>query len=237
MASRFGLLGALLLAAVFGLGSCGQVTDPLGDKNTNWLKLCPQDESCGDEFQCLCGVCTLACEDTAQCGRVSSGSSCVRVGDPALQSSCEAQGVDDAAAVCAAECDGDDNCKRLLGPDASCAQGICVRSAQASVGEPGGDEGSGDDIARFAAFIAANSECDTVSDCMLIKPGCPVGCNVAVNAAFADEAQQLADSLRADDGSSCFYRCPPGATLACKGSRCEISEPEASRGTDGDAGI
>jgi hypothetical protein len=75
------------------------------------------------------------------------------------------------------------------------------------------------EAAAFEAFVAAHQECETVADCTLIMPGCPLGCYVAVDAASAAEAEQVALAARAE-GPACVYRCALPPALACEDSRC-----------------
>src|SRR5688572_13448702 len=37
------------------------------DTRTNWLIACHETAECGDEFACLCGICTTACDDSGVC--------------------------------------------------------------------------------------------------------------------------------------------------------------------------
>lgn len=58
--------------------SCG--ADAVGtDTRTNWLMECDRTADCGSELACLCGVCTLACEDSAACEGLGAGAACFAV--------------------------------------------------------------------------------------------------------------------------------------------------------------
>jgi hypothetical protein len=46
---------------------CGGQASVGGDTNTNWLKQCDEDVECGDQYSCMCGHCTMACQEDTDC--------------------------------------------------------------------------------------------------------------------------------------------------------------------------
>jgi hypothetical protein len=56
--------GALL---AFSFAACAKSTQPLPNKNTNWLEHCESDDECGEALECRCGICTVTCERDATC--------------------------------------------------------------------------------------------------------------------------------------------------------------------------
>jgi hypothetical protein len=72
------LLGSLALAAA---GGCGKAaSEPQLGGETHWLQRCSADgadvSECGPELQCVCGVCSRACETDAECAGVSTEGRC-----------------------------------------------------------------------------------------------------------------------------------------------------------------
>jgi hypothetical protein len=77
-------------------------------------------------------------------------------------------------------------------------------------------------------WVANHNACDTVDDCVLVYPGCPLGCFDAVHVDDEDEAYRIADDLIARwsmGTNSCVYDCI-GATAACNGGVCEAIPDE-----------
>lgn len=72
---------------------------------------------------------------------------------------------------------------------------------------------------RWDDFVSTRNACETVDECVIVVPGCPLGCNTAVNAEYDEEALDYAEQLVSQTGSDCEYKCA-GATLACEESRC-----------------
>ncbi len=75
---------------------------------------------------------------------------------------------------------------------------------------------------EFDEFLSTRTACSTVDDCVMIYPGCPLGCATAVNKAFKSEAEDKAEELKSDyesGGMTCQYGCV-AADLACTAGRC-----------------
>lgn len=110
------LLGSGMLLGVFGT-ACGP-SEPTVGTQTNWLKKCQADSECGD-LQCVCGTCTLTCDDDATCSDLTDGS-CVPAEDGAAVAACG--GVRPAGAgMCLRECPAEG-----CGPGSSCVAGVCT---------------------------------------------------------------------------------------------------------------
>jgi hypothetical protein len=86
---------------------------------------------------------------------------------------------------------------------------------------------SDDEVRReFADFVSTRNSCQASEDCVLVMPGCPLGCNVAVNrrheAAVREKARELVEDW--NGGSrSCEGSCPGPAVAVCSTSgRCGV---------------
>lgn len=66
---------ALVFVASFGCAERTRSTAEVTDTNTNWLKACESDATCG-ELACLCGVCTVTCEATRECTHFNANARC-----------------------------------------------------------------------------------------------------------------------------------------------------------------
>ncbi len=111
---------ALALLAALGLcAGCSEPTPQVGG-NTNWLRACDDDAECG-ELTCLCGRCSLACDDGAGCSAYP-GATCARGLAGELQC-----GQERAGGLCLLGCATDDDCDGEL----ACVQGACVQRAPA----------------------------------------------------------------------------------------------------------
>jgi hypothetical protein len=112
--------GALLLAASALIVGCDEKSQSVErfESETHFLKSCVESSSCGDGLECLCGVCTQACDGAAACDGLAAGASCV-----ATSGACTA-----AELVCDVECDSDAECAGVSG---TCQRGRC-RDEQAN---------------------------------------------------------------------------------------------------------
>ncbi len=78
---RFLALHSLLLVqALLLVPSCGVEGPPqaVGDTNTNWLKRCETDAECDSPFSCLCGSCTIACQQDDDCSDIDTTAVCTQ---------------------------------------------------------------------------------------------------------------------------------------------------------------
>lgn len=66
----------LALCGIGLVASCGgKATVDGTDSNTHWLQECEADDDCGG-LSCICGVCTRACDETANCAAFGAKSAC-----------------------------------------------------------------------------------------------------------------------------------------------------------------
>ena len=80
---------------------------------------------------------------------------------------------------------------------------------------------------RWDAWVADHQSCETVDDCGVVYPGCPLGCTEAVSAEAVEEGQALADRLIRRweaGGRACAYDCLPEAPLECVQGACTFGE-------------
>jgi hypothetical protein len=110
--ARFRLFFAL--PAFLAFTSCGDEADEdVADTQNQFLKACEDSGDCG-EFKCVCGVCTLACEDEEECRDRIGGATCVRSDD---LEECET----DLDRICVAGCSDEDDCRK----DQACVDRLC----------------------------------------------------------------------------------------------------------------
>ncbi len=154
-AFRTFLLGFTLSAFAVG---CGGQAESGTDSNSNWLKRCATDADCGS-LQCLCGMCTRACDGDAQCLPAGSEAACVDT---------DALDCDDGASgqVCALEdSGGDDDADDDMPGDDTPDDDV-----------PDDDMPDDDDPASCAeldeAACEAAAECSPISGAPLSEPFC-----------------------------------------------------------------
>ncbi len=124
-------LGVLVMGAVFGCNSHHDGKNG-GTSETHFLRSCTS--TCEDGYSCLCGVCTLACENDATC-RADAHATATCGGPSAGRNECGGT-----AKVCDVRCSSDGDC-RYLGSDFECEAGRC--RAPASTGGAGSSAGRG----------------------------------------------------------------------------------------------
>jgi hypothetical protein len=79
---------------------------------------------------------------------------------------------------------------------------------------------------EFDRAVENADDCETDADCVLVMPGCPLGCGAAVNVAHEDEIRNLARRLIAEyevGGRSCDYGCMALQAVCTEGA-CEAIE-------------
>jgi hypothetical protein len=112
---RASLLSALFAPFVF-MAACDDGTSQGTNSNTNWLLACDAPADCAGAWDCLCGVCTEACDDSCE----ATGGVCTRADSLAHTLQC---GGDEANAVCLRGCeDGGEPCAA----DRACIAGVCA---------------------------------------------------------------------------------------------------------------
>jgi hypothetical protein len=118
---RRGLRLLLPLAwLVLWIASCGQTSSPQSGSETHFLMGCTEG-SCGDDMQCICGVCTKPCVERADCSSLSSAAECTPLGPRVTQGRCDRTQI---GAMCDAACLNDDDCA-AVGHGSRCDSGYC----------------------------------------------------------------------------------------------------------------
>jgi hypothetical protein len=64
----------LVFLAAASLAACARSHGPEPDSETHFLEAC--DTICPEELECLCGVCTLSCEDDVECSGLALAARC-----------------------------------------------------------------------------------------------------------------------------------------------------------------
>lgn len=100
--------------------SCGQTSSPQSGSETHFLMGCTE-ASCGDDMQCICGVCSMPCVQRADCSLLSSAVDCTPLGPRVAQGRCDSTQI---GAMCDAACLKDDDCS-ALGHGSRCDSGYC----------------------------------------------------------------------------------------------------------------
>lgn len=96
------------------------------DGETHFLKSCsPSKDSCGDGLKCLCGVCSLACNQSSTC-EAFGGAVCVEQAD-----ACGSSGT---MGHCDVGCESDSNCS-FVSPFHVCDNGMCRTQSPGSASE------------------------------------------------------------------------------------------------------
>jgi hypothetical protein len=76
---------------------------------------------------------------------------------------------------------------------------------------------------EFAEEVARSNTCEEASDCVIVWPGCPLDCWVAVNAEqrtrVEAKARELIDEYESG-GRACDYLCIDAPEPACAEGRC-----------------
>lgn len=120
----------IAVCALFTLSACAKSNDPVEGSQTHFLSSC--SEACAAPYECLCGVCTLACEQSSECSEASDDAACVSSAGVCA----------DAARVCDVECSDDDGCS-ALGESFSCDDGRCRERDDVVAGNGGTSGASG----------------------------------------------------------------------------------------------
>lgn len=77
-------------------------------------------------------------------------------------------------------------------------------------------------------FVDQNNSCETVADCVMVSPGCPLGCGTAVSADAETAARELGETLISRyerGGQECMYDCM-ALELACESQTCQAVVPD-----------
>lgn len=117
--------GALLLCA------CSKTKDPQAGSQTHFLADC--SSRCPDPYACLCGVCTLPCTGSAQCGDAHEDAVCIAPADSG--------GTCSSAKICDRECTRDADCS-ALGSGFRCEDERCRQTMGGDAGSSAGTGGA-----------------------------------------------------------------------------------------------
>jgi hypothetical protein len=111
-------LALIALGAFFFATGCQDVLAKDVGGETHFLKTCSDDEgtdACGAGLECLCGVCTVRCDESAPCS-AHAGAACVEA-----DTACQTNGP---SRVCDVSCVEDGDCAGLSSAH-SCIEGHC----------------------------------------------------------------------------------------------------------------
>lgn len=125
-------LSALLLGALLAAVACSEAQGSDINGETHFLKTCDGDSACGSGLTCLCGVCSRACDMSADCSAFPSAE-CV------LPETCSVEPVP----RCDVRCTGNSDCGVLTSAH-RCEAGFCrIPSGSGGAAGSGGGGGSG----------------------------------------------------------------------------------------------
>jgi hypothetical protein len=105
----------------------------------------------------------------------------------------------------------------------------------------GGCQGRSEESLRneFTTYVSGANQCVRTSDCTIVSPGCPLGCEVAVRvdreAAVMAKAQALIQEYQSG-GMGCSYSCGGPAQPVCEQNRCAILDESTPVRNGGDGG-
>jgi hypothetical protein len=88
----------------------------------------------------------------------------------------------------------------------------------------------GDIQSDFRSYVTSRNQCKVADDCVLVSPGCPLGCSVPVardhKAAVEAKAHELIKSYERG-GRACAYACVPQGPPICSAGRCAFNPEPA----------
>lgn len=116
------IFAAALLVAATAL-ACSGSEGPDTDSETHWMERCSEDADCGEDLDCLCGLCTTGCDD--ECDELTR--KCVEVGE-------QCEEVDDS--ICLERCEEDEDCPT----DLECVDGVCEPEEGLGISENDGTD-------------------------------------------------------------------------------------------------
>ncbi len=149
--SKPGLAVVIALAAVLAAAlGCSKATEIGGSGETHFLRACSAAAHCSNGLDCVCGVCTLRCDDNGDCGDQGDQAVC-------RPSDCSSE------RVCDVECEEDDDCAEL-GSGYACDNGSCRAAESDSTDAGGGDASGGESPSPDAVcgngVIEGDEQCD-----------------------------------------------------------------------------
>jgi len=190
--------------------------DNLGT-NTNWLRRCGAQAECRSGEACLCGVCTVACDESAECSDVNASTTCEPINATACHMSASA------GSACLQGCDENSDCTAL--EDGECVAGLCVPTPADPVEDAGGPPIDRLALTRIDAEIQiteAYTDCDTHRDCVLVGTSCNGCCGQgAIDSTLTDTYEQHMEPACAGyQGGICDCSFPD-VLPRCVDSHCE----------------
>lgn len=75
----------------------------------------------------------------------------------------------------------------------------------------------------FDVEVQRSNGCTEASECVVVSPGCPLGCWVLVNAEHQARVEAKARELIEDyesNGASCDFECTSAPEIACTAGKC-----------------
>jgi hypothetical protein len=201
---KHGLIISFAIAAI----SCSMARSPMAGSETHFLRECSAD--CAAPYTCLCGVCSLACEDSQVCGQQTPAATCLA---PAAQS------CDDAPHMCDLTCRVATDCS-ALGSGARCSAGRCRTGGSLVDGGAPRDGSVADASMRDAAQVdgAAPDASGGVVDA-----GLPVDSSVPVTSTLCDGSSDIRLSIATSGGfvaSTYTFTSPRGAAFSTVDGKC-----------------
>ncbi len=76
------------------------------------------------------------------------------------------------------------------------------------------------------AAIEDAGYCTESSECVVIYPGCPLGCYAAVNTAEVGAIEKKIEKFHKQQGSECLYDCATHADPFCENGQCIVEADE-----------
>jgi len=130
------LVRAVVALFALGLTCCDSTETDVGEvnSNSNWLQVCDADAECGSEGACTCGICSVPCDVSTDCGDERPGAVCSAPDATAVEALCDANPVPQRG-VCLPECVSDEDCGR---GELACFDGACI-PAEVTTGVTTGD--------------------------------------------------------------------------------------------------
>lgn len=162
--SSLGRGSGLLCPLLLGLGLACSRGEPESGGETHFLRSCdPVIAPCESGFDCVCGVCTLACESTAACSAVPDAVCVAPSSSPSTAPSTDATcGVAASSGVCEVYCQEDRDCAPLSSKH-RCTGGVCrVESSELPLEPPSTCDGApvpGNEVVLLGdSFLAATHQ-------------------------------------------------------------------------------
>jgi glucuronoarabinoxylan endo-1,4-beta-xylanase len=109
---------SLALALIVAACSPTENTPQTGSQ-TNWLRVCDSSADCGG-LECLCGTCTVSCDDDAACAELP-GASCIAASDEGSVALCGGRAAESSLCL--------PRCAETCAEGTSCIAGVCAPSA------------------------------------------------------------------------------------------------------------